>query len=80
MNGRLSTTKKWKFVELVWKAYKNPWAFINVPTDFLCISYICLFRKSISTIFVCLYKLFSCSYKISNTDITPFTIYFVTVN
>lgn len=55
MNGRLSTTKEWKFVELVWKAYKNPWAFINVPTDFLCISYICLFRKSISTIFVCLY-------------------------
>ena len=23
MNGRLSITKEWKFVELVWKAYKK---------------------------------------------------------
>ena len=53
------------------------------PRTFLCISYICLFRKSISTIFVCLYKLyklFSRSYKISNTNIAPFTVYFNRTN
>ncbi len=50
------------------------------PRTFCVLCNMCLFRKSITTISVCLYKLFSCSYKISNTDITPFTIYFVTVN